>query len=163
MRKKMKNQGLFLLVIVAALLMGCKSTGGGNITSFSDVIGKEWKLIEVQVDSTPFNRIVLYDRNDLKKHNIGNVYTLNFNNEMISGTAAPNKYSAPYTRGDKNSLTTNVMRSTQMAPIIQPEKLQENDFYNYMQRIESWSSDKGNLILHSKNENGVNVRLIFTL
>jgi len=55
------------------------------------------------------------------------------------------------------------MRSTQMAPLIQPEKLQEYDFYNYMQRVERWSVSKGNLILHSKNENGITARLIFAL
>jgi len=155
----MKKQILFLLAV--ALLMGCKTTGG-SISSFADVIGKELKLVEVQIDSTPFNRIVIYDREDLKKHK-HDVYTLTFTNDTISGTAAPNKYSAPYTRGENNTLTINVMRSTQMAPLIQPEKLQEYDFYNYMQRVERWSVSKGNLILHSKNENGITARLIFAL
>jgi len=155
----MKKQILFLLIV--ALLIGCKSTGG-SISSFKDVIGKELKLVEVQIDSTPFNRIVIYDRADLKKHK-HDVYTLNFTNDTISGTAAPNKYSAPYTAGDNNTLTINLIRSTLMAPIVQPEKLQENDFYNYMQKVERWSAEKGKLILHSKTESGIAVRLIFAL
>jgi heat shock protein HslJ len=153
----MKRQVLFLLVI--ALIMSCKSTGG-NISSFADVTGKEWKLIEVQVDSTPFNRIVLYDRDDLKKNKVESVYTLNFSADTISGTGAPNKYSAPYTREDK-TLAIQVIRSTMMAPIIQPEKLQEHDFYAYMQKVESWSADNGKFVLHSKTENDSPVRLIF--
>jgi len=156
----MKRQVFILLAI--ALLMGCKSTGG-NISSFSSVTGKDWKLIEVQVDTTPFNRIVLYDRNDLNKNKIGSVYTMNFSSDTVSGTAAPNRYSAPYTSGENNSLKIEVMRSTQMAPIIQPEKLQEYDFYSYMQKVESWSSDNGKLILNSKTDNGSAVRLIFVL
>jgi len=154
----MKKQILFLLVI--ALLMSCKSTG--NIASLKDVIGKELKLVEVQIDSKPFNRIVIYNREDLKKHKHG-VYTLTFSSDTISGTAAPNKYSAPYTSGDNNTLTISLIRTTQMAPIVQPEKLQEYDFYNYMQKVVSWSSEKGKLILHSKTESGVAVRLIFAL
>jgi len=156
----MKKQILFLLIV--ALLIGCKSTGG-SISSFKDVTGKDWKLIEVQVDTTPFNRIVLYDRNDLKKHKVGNVYTMNFSSDTVSGTGAPNKYSAPYTSGDNKTLTISLIRSTQMAPIVQPEKLQEFDFYNYMQKVESWTSEGGKLILNSKTENGNSVRLIFIL
>jgi len=155
----MKKQILFLLVVV--LLMGCASSGGG-ISSLSGVIGKELKLVEVQVDSKPFDRIVIYDRADLKKHK-HDVYTLTFSSDTVSGTAAPNKYNAPYTTGDNNSLTISVMRSTQMAPLIQPEKLQEFDFYNYMQKVERWSAEKGRLILHSKTENGIAARLIFAL
>jgi heat shock protein HslJ len=156
----MKKQILFLLVV--ALLMGCASSGGGgNISSLSDVIGKELKLIEVQIDSTPFNRIVIYDREDLKKHK-HDVYTLTFSSDTVSGTAAPNKYSAPYTRKDK-TLTIKVMRSTQMAPLVQPEKLQEYDFYNYMQKVESWTTDKGRLVLNSTTDDGIAVRLIFAL
>jgi len=154
----MKRQILVLLVI--ALLMGCKSTGG-NISSFSGIIGKELKLVEVQVDSTPFKRIVLYDRADLKKHK-HDVYLLNFSADTVSGTAAPNKYSAPYTIKDK-SLTIKTMRSTQMAPLIQPEKLQEADFYAYMQKVESWNTDNGRLVLNSKTDDGIAVRLIFAL
>jgi len=155
----MKKQILFLLVV--ALLIGCKSTGGGNISSFSDVIGKELKLVEVQIDSTPFKRIVIYDREDLKKHK-HDVYTLTFSSDTVSGTAAPNKYNAPYTRKDK-TLSIKVMRSTQMAPLVQPEKLQEYDFYNYMQKVESWTTDKGRLVLNSTTDDGIAVRLIFAL
>jgi len=160
--KTMKRQVLFLLVI--AFLVGCKSSGGGgSVSSFSEVTGKDLKLVEVQVDSTPFNRIVLYDRDDMKKNKVESVYTLKFNSDnTLNGTAAPNKYSAPYTRKDK-SLKIQVMRSTQMAPLVQPEKLQEADFYAYMQNVESWDVQKGKLVLNSKTADGITVRLIFAL
>jgi len=148
---------LFLLVVV--MIMSCKTTK--PVSSFSGVIGKEWKLIEVQLDGTPFNRIVLYDRNDLKKNNVGSVYTLTFNAERLSGTAAPNKYNAPYTLGDGNSIKIEMIVSTQMAPIVQPEKLQEQAFYNYMQNVEQWGTDNDKLVLQSKAENGNVIKLIF--
>jgi hypothetical protein len=157
--KKMKKQILLFLGVIV-LVMSCNSTPK-NVSSFSGVMGKEWKLIEVQVDGTPFNRIVLYDRNDLKKNNVGGVYTLNFNTEKVNGTGAPNKYFAPYTLGDGNSLKIELIVSTLMAPIVQPEKLQEQTFYNYMQNVESWSVEDGKLVLKSKAENGNVVKLIF--
>jgi len=155
----MKKQILLFLGVIV-LVMSCKTTPK-NVSSFSGVMGKDWKLIEVQLDGTPFNRIVLYDRNDLKKNNVGGVYTMNFNAEMVSGTGAPNKYTAPYTLGDGNALKIDVIKSTLMAPIVQPEKLQEQAFYNYMQNVESWSSDNGKLVLQSKAENGNVIKLIF--
>ena len=155
----MKKQILLFLGVIV-LAMSCVTTPK-NVSSFSGVMGKDWKLIEVQLDGTPFNRIVLYDRNDLKKNNVGGVYTMNFNAEMVSGTGAPNKYTAPYTLGDGNALKIDVIKSTLMAPIVQPEKLQEQAFYNYMQNVESWSSDNGKLVLQSKAENGNVVKLIF--
>jgi len=154
----MKRQ-ILLFLLVIGVIMSCNTTK--PVSSFSGVMGKDWKLIEVQLDGTPFNRIVLYDRNDLKKNNVGGVYTMNFNAEMVSGTGAPNKYSAPYTLGDGNSIKIGVMKSTLMAPIVQPEKLQEQTFYNYMQNVEQWSVEDGKLVLQSKAENGNVVKLIF--
>jgi len=150
----MKKQ-ILLVLLIMALIISCKSTGGSTVSSFSEVLGKEWKLIEIQIDSTPINKIAL--------NNTGNVYTTNFNTEMVSGTGAPNKYSAPYTLGENNSLKIGLIRSTLMAPLIQQDKLQEHDFYIYMQKVENWSMDDGKLVLHSKAENGNTVRLIFVL
>ncbi|GBU26581.1 hypothetical protein R84B8_00091 [Treponema sp. R8-4-B8] len=156
----MKRQ-ILLFLLVIAMVMSCKTTVKGS--AFSNVTGKDWKLIEVQLDGTPFNRIVLYDRNDLKKNNVGGVYTMKFDAQMVSGTGAPNKYSAPYTLGDGNAIKIDVIKSTLMAPIIQPEKLQEQAFYNYMQNVEQWSIDNGKLVLQSKAENGNVIKLIFVL
>jgi len=148
-----KKKQILLILFFMALIMSCNSTGGATVSSFSEVLGKEWKLVEIQIDSTPTNKIVL--------NNTGSVYTTNFNAEMVSGTGAPNKYSAPYTLGEINSLKIGLIRSTLMAPIIQQDKLQEHDFYTYMQNVEKWNMDNGKLVLYSKVENGNTVRLIF--
>jgi heat shock protein HslJ len=156
----MKKQ-ITLIIAIVVLIMSC--TGTGNVSSFSSITGKDWKLIEVQIDNLSFNRIVLYDRNDLRKEKVDSIYTVKFDAEMVSGTGAPNKYSAPYELGEGNSLKIMVMRTTLMAPLVQPEKLQEHDFYLFMQNVEQWSTDNNKLILHSKAENGTPVRLIFVL
>jgi len=155
----MKKQ-ILLILLGIAMIMSCTSKPK-TVSSFSGVMGKDWKLIEVDVYGRPFERIALYDRNELKKHKVGNVYTMNFNNEMVSGTGAPNKYTAPYTLGDGNSLTIGLIKSTLMAPIVQPEKLQEQVFYNYMQKVEQWSMEEDKLVLQSKADNGNIVKLIF--
>jgi hypothetical protein len=159
--KKMKKQ-IILFLLVIGVIMSCNSTPKKTeVSSFSGVMGKDWKLIEVDVYGRPFERIALYDRNELKKHKAGSVYTMNFNAEMVSGTGAPNKYTAPYTLGDGNSLTIGLIKSTLMAPIVQPEKLQEQVFYNYMQKVEQWSMENGYLVLQSKADSGNIVKLIF--
>jgi len=89
----MKKYLVFILVLVS--LIGCASTGGGG--NPGEITGKEWKLIEVNIESTPFSRKVIYDRSALKKENIANVYTINFDAGRLSGIGAPNRYSAPYT------------------------------------------------------------------
>jgi len=147
-------------LIIAVLFLSCISTGK-DVTNFSDAIGKEWKLLAVYVDSTPFGRRVVYDRNDLKKEKIGNVYTLTFSADTVSGMGAPNRYSAPYTRGDEQALEIGLIRATLMAPIVQPEKLQEHVYFGYLQSVKEWKIVSGKLELHSKTESGADVRLVF--
>jgi len=155
---------LLMMILAASCLISCTSTPSSNLGSFSEAIGKNWKLSEVQIDSVPFRKIVLYNRNELKKEKIENIYTINFGaDNTVSGVGAPNRYSGPYTQGDEQSLEIGLLRSTLMAAIVQPEKLQENVYYNYLNKVYKWESKSGTLILHSKNEAGNDVRLIFGL
>jgi hypothetical protein len=139
------------------------TTTGVSSANFSDVLGKEWKLIEVSVSGTLMNRKILYDRNELRRENLDHIFTLNFTSDMLSGAGAPNRYSAPYTRGENQSLNVALIRATLIAPLIQPEKLPEHIFFGYMQNVSRWELVNGNLVLHSKTESGSDVRLIFRL
>jgi len=152
----MKNL-LFALVAVT-LLMSCKSTGG---TGFSDVTGKEWKLIEVRISDT-FNREILFDRKALSRENAGNVFTIRFDNDNLSGTAAPNRYSAPFSLGEtSNSISVNPIRTTMMAALWQPERLRESEYYQYLQNIYRWELINGRLVLSSKSEDGREIRMTY--
>jgi len=145
----------FLLVPVGiAMIMSCSSA-----PKFSDVAGKEWKLIEVRIGGIS----VLFDRNTLSGEGAGDIFTMNFDAETISGIGAPNRYSAPYTLSGKQGISIMPMRSTLMASIRQPEKLREYDFFTYMQNAYEWKLEKPNLELLSKTEDGGEVILVFSL
>jgi len=149
-------QKKYLVFLLAALvIISCASTGG-----FSDITGKDWKLLEVYVDVT-FKREILFNRSELSREGAGKFFTLKFNEEMVSGTGAPNLYSAPFTLGEDNAITIMPMRSTLMASTFQPEKLQEHVFYFYMSNVYEWSVENKKLVLKSKTQDGSEVRMIF--
>jgi len=157
---------IILLTVVIFCFMGCGSTGsnsGAKVASFADAIGKEWKLIEVYAQTDPFHKKVIYDREHLRKEKIEKTYTMVLTASSISGIAAPNTYSAPYKRGQGQEVEIQQITSTKLAPIVQPEKLQEITFFGYMQKVYEWSIKDNNLILNTKNEEEMPVRLLFAL
>ena len=163
-----------IILLTAVWMMSCGNTpdvqvakeremsgASGSInstSSFSDVTGKEWKLIGVYVNgkNTGFNRKTLPEEP-------GNLFTLNFNGEIVSGTGAPNRYSAPYTTGENRTVSIMLMRSTMMASFFQPENITEHEFFTYMQNVHAWKPVDNNMELYSKAENGSEVRLVFSL
>jgi heat shock protein HslJ len=171
------NKQIFSLLFTAALMVSCASSSanasglrdvggnasnpspsGTNAASPSAIEGNEWKLIEVYIDG----RNTRFSRNTLPEEP-GNLFTLNFDAQNISGVGAPNRYSAPYTKGDNQTLTIMLIRSTLMASFFQPENLTEHDFFNYLQNAYSWRIVNNNLELLSKAQNGGEVRLVFSL
>jgi heat shock protein HslJ len=145
---------IFLFVMAFALVMSCKST-----PKFSDVIGKDWKLIEVRINDVD----IRFNRNTLVNEGFGEIFTLKFDSGIISGVGAPNRYSAPFTQRDKQGLSIMLMRSTLMASIREPERLREHDFFIYMQNVYEWNLIDDILELTSKNDDGETVVLIFSL
>ncbi|MDR0442024.1 MAG: META domain-containing protein [Treponema sp.] len=144
----------FAVVLFIVLTASC-----GSAPKFSDVVGKEWKLIEVHIDGKSIN----FDRSALVNDGFGEIFTLTFDAEMIGGTGAPNRYSAPFTPGNKQTLTVLPARATLMAPIREPEKFKEHDFFIFIQNTYEWNLVNTNLELHSKSENGAEVKLVFSL
>jgi len=166
----MKKQ-FFLFALIAGLIMSCVSTNAqtgegnemrantnANASSPSSIQGKEWKLIEVYVDG----KDTRFSRNTLPA-DPGNFFTLNFDAQNISGVGVPNRYSAPYTMGDNQTVSIKLIRSTMMASFFQPENITEHDFFTYMQNAYSWRFANNNLELLSKTAAGAEVRLVFSL
>ena len=143
------------MFILATILMSCTSTAGA---SFSSVVEKEWKLVQIE---SGLRKEVIFDRNTLSEENAGNFFTLTFNEERLSGAAAPNRYTAPYTLGEKNTINIKPMATTMMASLFEPENLREHLYYSYMHNVYKWDLDDENLILYSKTEDGLDVRLTF--
>jgi len=164
---------LFLLImLVTILFMGCKSTKPAqqkesaspaqqpvsNVTIL-DITEKEWKLIEVRIngENTGFNRATL------TRDGFGDVFTLSFNEGMVSGMGAPNRYSAPYVPGSGRDISVMLLRSTLMASIFESSRLKEHDYFNYVQNAYRWNLNNNNLELYSKIESGDEIILIFNL
>ena len=158
----MKRQ-FFSMVSIAALMVSCVSVGataGKPDFPANDVNNteNEWKLIAVYINGED----TLFRRDTLPKEP-GNLFTLTLGAELLSGVGAPNRYSAPYTRGDNQSISVMLMRSTMMAALFEPEKLNEHDFFIYLQNAYEWKQVNNNLELQSKTQNGSEVRLVFSL
>ena len=145
---------LFLpVVLVVALATACSTT-----SNISDVTGKEWKLIEVYLDG----KDTLFNRSDLPVGLADGFFVLNMDLEVISGRAAPNLYSGPYTLGDKQSISVMPMRTTMMASFYQNDKLSEHDYVNYVQNAYKWNLVNGNREFLSKNQSVMDVKLVFS-
>ena len=149
----MKN--FFVIPVMLILVVtACKSA-----PSFADVSGKEWKLVEVHVGG----KSIGFDRNTLVSEGFGDIFTLKFDAERISGTGAPNRYFAPYTLDKNQAISIKTIGGTLMAPLRQPEKLKEQDYFKYLESTYKWNLVKGNLELLTKSADGSEVTLIFTL
>ena len=133
------------------------SSGSINkISSFSDVIGKNLRLIEVYISGRNIN----FSRSSLPQV-LTDAYTAKFDEKIVSGMAAPNRFTAPYTLSDKNHISIAQMATTMMASFIEPENLKEHDFITYMQNAWAWMDENGKFVLLCNTATGQEVRMIF--
>jgi len=151
-----------VLLAAAALIIFCiTGCASGPKISFSDVSGKEWKLTDVMLNGKSIN----FDRSVLISEGFGEIFTLNFDAERLSGIGAPNRYFAPYTLGNikDRAISVQLVAGTLMAPLRQPEKLKENDYFKYIQNTYKWNLAGEKLELSSKSETGDEITLVFAL
>jgi heat shock protein HslJ len=114
---------------------------------FLDNIGKQWLLTNVDINGSDTG----FKRDELKgMANEDELFSLKFDSGTLSGTGAPNRFSGPYTEGEKQTLIIMPMRSTLMASIFEPESLKEHDFYNYLQNAYRWERIEYKLKIYSK-------------
>ena len=146
-----------ILIIASITCMSCGSSS--SVEGFSDVIGKDWKLIEVRSD----NKDVSFNRNALSKEDAKDIFTMKIDAEIISGKGASNIFSSPYKLGEGQSIEIMPMRSTLMAPLRQPEKLKEHEFLLYLQNSSEWKVVDKKLEFHSKTDEGSTIVLVFSL
>ena len=125
--------------------------------SFSQVIGREWRLYEVRTaDGNDFSRQRLEDAN------MEEFFTLRFDSESVSGVAAPNSYSGHYTLGENQSISFGVMESTLAALLFEPEDLKEHEYYEFLSRATRWALSEGRLELHTYDAEGREAVLVFS-
>jgi heat shock protein HslJ len=178
----MKNIRILPFVIAAALFLSCKSvpdapsgTNGPvpgtaeNVVNstpapeFGGITGKDWKLTGVRFSSGNANNNAAsrFSRRELAETGMENAYTLRFDEEHLSGVGAPNRYSAPYTRGAGQTLSIRAIAATLMAAITEPENLKEREYFGYLENAGKWDLVQGRLQLISRNDRGEEIVLVF--
>jgi heat shock protein HslJ len=142
--------------MVLALLCGaCVSQKPA--LSFDQVLGKNWKLIEIKVANTGTGL-----SRDAWGTGGKDFYTLKFQDNLILGRAAPNNYRGPFELGQGQGIRFDSMAATQMALLNEPEELKENEYFKYLEKVYRWDIKDGNLELHSRNEKGEEIVLLYS-
>ena len=134
-----------------------RSVANASDVTVTAITGNEWKLIAVRIN----NRDTGFNRNVLVREGFDQFFTVTFNADTVSGTGAPNHYSAPCTLNNQR-INIMMMRSTMMAALFQPENLTEHEFFTYMQNAFEWRLVNNNLELRSKTAAGREVLLVFS-
>jgi len=155
---------IIFMFLMAALVLFCANAEGireeraGTGGSMSDITGQEWKLIEVYIDKkdTQFTR-------SGQPEELKTIFTIKFDEKTVSGTGAPNQYSAPYTADDNHNIKIMIVRSTMMASLFESKNLTEHNFFTYVQNSYSWRFTGERMELLSKTADGQDVRLVFGL
>ncbi len=150
------NHYVQLTVLFAAVIL--MQTGCSSAPEFTGVRDKDWKLMEVRA-----GKDVIFERGMLNQEVPGDVFTLRFDAERVSGAGCPNRYFSPYTLGEKQAISIQPIASTLMLALSEPEQLKERDFFSYLEKANKWTVRKGNLKLYSTNNEGAVVYLVFSL
>lgn len=149
----------FLLMLAVTVIVITATIGCSSAPSFSEVTGKKWKLIEVNIN----DRNILFNREALANEDAGDIFSFDIDAQIINVTGAPNQCSGQYTLGSNQAISLSPMSPTMTTPLRQPEKLREQDFFVYMQNVYKWNLVDTNLELYSKTEDNAEVRLVFSL
>jgi heat shock protein HslJ len=118
----------------------------------ADFQGKDWILEEVRINSATIR---------INRPNDVECFTLRFDAERMGGIAHPNRYFAPYTVGEGNSLSIGLAVATLMAPLFEIDGLREHEYFAYLAKVKSWDIRNGKLELTSSGTNGEALVLVY--
>ncbi|MDR1307193.1 MAG: META domain-containing protein [Treponema sp.] len=132
-------------------------TASSGASYLSSISGKDWKLLEVRRS----DKTLTLDRNKLTADGMGDLFTLNVDTARLSGKAAPNRYISTYQAGENNALTIAPSISTLMASIYDPERLREQEYFQYLSKVKSWKLNQGKLELYTVDVNNKEAVLVY--
>jgi heat shock protein HslJ len=148
-----------LMVLSCATSGAAEGRSAGNANSpetqsvpIADIQGKDWILGEVRINSATVR---------INRPNNIECFTLRFDGERMGGIAHPNRYFAPYTAGEGNSLSIGLAVATQMAPLFEIDGLREHEYFAYLSKVKSWDIRNGKLELTGSGENGEALVLVY--
>jgi heat shock protein HslJ len=121
-------------------------------TPIADILGKDWILEEVRTNSATVS---------INRPNNVVCFTLKFDEERLGGIGHPNRYFAPYTAGEGNSLSIGVSVATRMAPLFEIDGLSEHEYFAHLAKVKNWNIRNGKLELTSSGENGETLVLVY--
>jgi heat shock protein HslJ len=156
-----------VFVGVPALILAACVTGGGAavrpgetaLQSFDEVRGKLWALDEIVFESGAIS----INRRKLEADGEGDSFTLEAGDERISGKGAPNRFFAPYTLGPDQEIVISPIAGTLMMGLVDPEGLQEREYFNYLEQANQWFLTGDVLHLYSETPEGDPAIMVFTL
>jgi heat shock protein HslJ len=148
---------LVLLTLVFVSCAGGASLGRSKTVFNDDVLGKEWILLELRSQG----KTVSIDRKKLDAGFPNGAFTINFEEDKVSGVGAPNRYFGPCTVNSDKTLSIGNLASTMMAALFEPDELKEQEFFNYLANAKRWDLKSGKLELYSANSSGAETVLVF--
>jgi heat shock protein HslJ len=148
-----KNLTFVLVLAGTVLLAAC-----GKPPQLEDMRNREWKLTAVR--TVPEN--IILDRNQLSAEGFEDIFTIQFA-DQVGGKGVANRYFGPYEAGQDLSLSIKNVAATLMAPLREPEKLTERDFFNYLENAYRWNISQGNLEISTRGKDGAEAVMVFAL
>jgi heat shock protein HslJ len=153
------NYAKIIPLIITMVLIGCAGLSGEKKNSV--INGVDWMLSEIK---TPSRTIVLNRQKFEAEGMPADMFSLRFDKEKrLSGKAAPNRFFTECNWGDNSTLTLKQVASTQMFSFKEQDQLKEQDFFNYLAKVQKYSiTPEGYLELFiSPDGNGQSTVLIF--
>jgi heat shock protein HslJ len=147
------------LILAACATRGDRAPGETAAPSFAEVQGKLWALEEVVTESGG----IILNRRKLEADGLGDAFTLTADAERISGKGAPNRYVSPYTVGEEQEISISPIAGTLMMGLVEPEGLQEREYFNYLEQTNQWLLTGDRLELYSETGEGDPVIMVFAL
>ena len=129
------------------------NTNANNFV-FSEIQGKHWNLTEVKNNSTTINI-------DRIKAPI-DIYTIKFEPAHLTGTGAVNFYSASYVARKNQTLSIIQFARILNETLYETENFTEYEYFRYLKRATRWELCGRKLELHSYDEDGERVVLVFS-
>ena len=128
---------------------------GGNVNNaaFSEVRGRYWNLTEVKTKSAVIN----IDRTNAPT----DIYTVRFEAAHLTGTGAINFFSAAYAARENHTISIVGFGRICNDTLYETEKFTEYEYFRHLQRANRWELHDGELDLHTCDENGTGVMLVF--
>jgi heat shock protein HslJ len=127
--------------------------------SFDEVQGKVWSLDEIVTESGS----IIINRQKLETDGMGDAFTMVVDAERISGKGAPNRYFSPYTLGEDQEISISPIAGTLMMSFVEPEGIQEREYYNYLEQVNQWLLTGDKLELYAETPEGDPIIMLFTV